>query len=207
MGYLPWNRCSFSRPCCLASLSESYPTAVIVHMPEGSALKKYLLGTKDITAASLTAFVGKYTAGELKPHLKTEAEPADNNGPVKVLTGTNFERIALDETKDVLVEFYAPWCGHCKQLAPIYEKLGEKFSKIDSVVIAKMDATANEVSRVVFCSARWSKVGVAVVVCSLALFSLRSLTFELLVRLCRVPRSCFVHRSTTRVSTSRASPP
>jgi len=57
-----------------------------------------------------------------------------------VLTDSNFDEIVMDSTKDVLVEFYAPWCGHCKTLAPKYEKVAQVFSRDSGVVIAKVDA-------------------------------------------------------------------
>jgi len=61
---------------------------------------------------------------------------------VAVLNAGNFESfVSASVEKSVLVEFYAPWCGHCKHLAPSYEKLANAFAGEPNVVIAKVDAT------------------------------------------------------------------
>ena len=52
--------------------------------------------------------------------------------------------MVLNSDKYVLLEAYAPWCGHCQKLEPIYKELAEKLQSVDNVVIAKIDATANE---------------------------------------------------------------
>ena len=52
----------------------------------------------------------------------------------------NFDKVVLKSGKPALVEFFAPWCGHCKNLAPIYEELGAKFAGDNKVSIAKVDA-------------------------------------------------------------------
>lgn len=53
----------------------------------------------------------------------------------------NFDKVVLKSGKPALVEFFAPWCGHCKTLAPTYEELAQKFAFAeDKLSIAKVDA-------------------------------------------------------------------
>jgi len=99
----------------------------------------------EITSANVEAWVNKFIAGDLAPTIKSEPIPEKNDEPVTIVVADNFDQIVYDSTKDVLVEFYAPWCGHCKQLAPIFEELGKTFEGVPNVVIAKIDATANDV--------------------------------------------------------------
>jgi len=112
-------------------------------------MQKYKADLTEFNEAAFTGFVQDVLDGKVKRHLMTEdvAEGWDKD-PVKVLVGKNFEEVVLDKTKDVLVEFYAPWCGHCKALAPIYEELGQHYKDNAEIMIAKMDATKNEVSLV-----------------------------------------------------------
>ena len=61
------------------------------------------------------------------------------------LIPSNFDKIVLKSGKPALVEFFAPWCGHCKNLAPVYEELATTFQHAsEKVTIAKVDADAEK---------------------------------------------------------------
>ncbi len=103
---------------------------------------------KKITKDAIASFVDNFVAGDVEPSIKSEPIPETQEGPVTVVVAKSYDDIVLDDTKDVLLEFYAPWCGHCKALAPKYDDLASQYASSqfkDKVVIAKVDATANDV--------------------------------------------------------------
>jgi len=98
---------------------------------------------EEFSIENLHKFAQAVLDGKLEAYMKSEPIPEDNDSGVRVVVGKNFKDI-VNQDKDVLVEFYAPWCGHCKKLTPIFDELAEKMAGED-VIIAKMDATANDV--------------------------------------------------------------
>jgi protein disulfide-isomerase A1 len=102
-----------------------------------------------ITHDSISIFVQNYVDGKVEPSIKSEPIPVTQEGPVYTVVAKNYDEIVLNNDKDVLIEFYAPWCGHCKSLAPKYEELAAMYFNdkdfSQKVTIAKVDATANDV--------------------------------------------------------------
>lgn len=107
--------------------------------------RRYAMEPDDFDAAALRNFVMAFKKGKLQPVVKSQSVPKHNKGPVKVVVGKTFDAIVMDPQKDVLIELYAPWCGHCKQLEPVYTELAKKYKAYKGLVVAKMDATANDV--------------------------------------------------------------
>ncbi|CAH2064091.1 unnamed protein product [Thlaspi arvense] len=135
-------------------------------------MRKFILDG-ELTVKNIKTLAEDFLADKLKPFYKSDPVPenvslptfqhthtSDNptliilthellnetqdDGDVKIIVGNNFDEIVLDESKDVLLEIYAPWCGYCQSFEPIYNKLGKYLKGIDSLVVAKMDGTTNE---------------------------------------------------------------
>ncbi|CAJ1379196.1 unnamed protein product [Effrenium voratum] len=140
---------------CTAVLRKSLDAAEAVADKGGASQITVLHGEKryvlqdDLTPEAVKKLLADVLAKKAKPYYKSAPPPAQvvEDG-VTVLTGETFEQIAMDPKKDVFVEFYAPWCGHCQKLSPVWSELAKKVEKDGfakkGVVVAKMDSTANE---------------------------------------------------------------
>jgi len=122
---------------------EEVPSMRLIRLEDDMA--KYKPKNAELSPENIKSFVQDFLDGKLKQHLLSQELPEDwDKTPVKTLVSTNFDEVVFNKDKDVLVEFYAPWCGHCKQLSPIFDQLGEKYKDSETIVIAKIDSTANE---------------------------------------------------------------
>ncbi|GJJ70199.1 hypothetical protein EMPS_02548 [Entomortierella parvispora] len=124
-------------------LEEVWPGFALQDVNTADKYPLILAEGETLTIERMREHTKKTLAGELRSKLKSEAIPASNDGPVTIVVAHNYADIVEQQEKDVLIEYYAPWCGFCKQLEPIYEELGELY-KGSNIVIAKFDATAND---------------------------------------------------------------
>lgn len=128
------------------NLKKEWPGFVVHNMEKDL---KYPFEGKEMTQESINKFVGGVLSGEVKATFKSEPIPEKDEGVVKVLVHDNFDQVVFNSPKkqDVLAMFYAPWCGACKNLTPVYEKLAKKIADAkggDSMIISKFNAVAND---------------------------------------------------------------
>lgn len=99
----------------------------------------------NVEADQLAPWLKDYVDGKVKPFIKSEPIPETNDEPVKVVVANSLKDMVLDSKKNVLLEIYAPWCGHCKKLAPILDEVAVSFENDAGVMIAKFDGSNNDI--------------------------------------------------------------
>ena len=101
------------------------------------------------TALACAAGLAARTASGAEGGGAESAAPAtpasDPNSKVLTLDSSNWSTVMEDPETLLMVEFYAPWCGHCKNLAPAYEQAASSLHEKhpSRPLLAKIDATTN----------------------------------------------------------------
>lgn len=103
-------------------------------------------GVEDVTVTrnleSLTIFV--FNKIGIPSNIKRRISSA-----VVSLIDKNFDKIAFDSSKTVIVAFTAQWCGHCKNLKPVFEKVSDIYRyDSDSIILAEVDTTGAGTSEI-----------------------------------------------------------
>ncbi|RDX86423.1 Protein disulfide-isomerase, partial [Mucuna pruriens] len=126
-------------------VKEDQVPLIIIQRNDG---KKFL--KPNLEPDHISTWLKAYKDGDIAPYLKSEPIPEANNEPIKVVVGASLPDIVFNSGKNVLLEFYSPWCGYCTELAPILEEVAVSYQSDADVIIAKLDGIANDVPSEIF---------------------------------------------------------
>jgi len=135
----------FSGHAKFLGLKEEWPAVIIQDVKQNT--KYPFPQDKKIEKEDLEKFFDDFQAGKLEPYVKSQDVPEKQEDGVYNVVAKTFDEVVLDKSKDVLLLFYAPWCGHCKKLAPTYIEIAEEINNTEGskVLVARMDATENDI--------------------------------------------------------------
>ncbi|CVL02655.1 probable proteine disulfate isomerase [Fusarium mangiferae] len=143
--------------------SNRYPQrAALLNLADGTKLgfaienvtstEKFPLKASSVNAESITGFVQDFVAGKLKPEVRSQPVPVKQQGLCVELVGHTFREVAFDDTRDVLVEFYTPWCDYCLESHDVLEELAVHYRDVglsDKISVAKIDVSSNDVPELI----------------------------------------------------------
>jgi len=137
--------CTKAQTLCQDNGVKGYPT--LAYFRKGEKVESYRGGR---SLKDLSDFVASMSGGDKTQ--KKEEVTEDAKDSVTVLDNSNFaDTIAKGVS---FVKFFAPWCGHCKRLAPTWTQLADKYASTEGVTIAKVDCTSGENKNKDLCNAQ-----------------------------------------------------
>ncbi|CAG2247299.1 ERP46 [Mytilus edulis] len=126
--------CTLHKELCQERKVRGYPTLIVYKNGE---MKEEYSGGRDLP--SLETFLDRFVfTGDMKEEIPSEIVE-EFNSPVLDLDTASFQPTISEGV--TFVKFFAPWCGHCKSLAPTWEDLSKRFEGEKTVKIAKVDCT------------------------------------------------------------------
>ncbi|XP_038064300.1 thioredoxin domain-containing protein 11-like [Patiria miniata] len=105
---------------------------------------------QEVSETAIINFVFNYTTSNLTRHLRSANHTTPSRCSqtssvcVQEVVSSTFEELVLDSNKDVLLLYYAPWCGFCARMHHIYLSLARVFQNSSNLLIARIDGDAND---------------------------------------------------------------
>ncbi|ETV90001.1 protein disulfide-isomerase domain [Aphanomyces invadans] len=141
--------CTVEKTVCQRFDVKSYPTLKVVTeklsfdyvgQRDRSAMVEFALGGYKSSLGEDVLTLAQFQ--EKTKREEQELIDAEKASMVVTLSSTSFDEHVHEKSAPWLLKFYAPWCGHCKRLAPVWDKLSAELNaKNDPTRVGKIDCT------------------------------------------------------------------